>query len=207
MLNKLQTKIVSHFLRQPFEKYTMNELAKALGRYHSEVRRALHKLKALDVINIEKIGSRTSECSINLSADTDLLVYGSLENKSRVPKNIKAVTRELEKNLYEHLYILVLFGSYAKGNAGYKSDIDLCFIGEDTDKFKSKVHGLLQGFSYNIDVNIFSPEEFYNMLWKRDTVGREILNSSIVLHGHDLYYTLVKMYDRQAGNSKISNTL
>lgn len=204
MLNKAQTEIVSYFLKNPFQKCTINELANALGRYHSEIRRALNSLEG--IIDVKKIGTKTSECSINFStANIDSLAYASIYNKMSVSRKIKIVAKEFEKNLSEDLFILVLFGSYAKVTAKTGSDIDLCFITqEDTEKLRLKAQAIAENFSYKLHINVFTVEEFYNMLWKRDTIGREVLNSSVILLGHDLYYRLVKRYDQEAGYSKSS---
>ena len=71
-------------------------------------------------------------------------------------------------------------------------------------KFKQQAEALLGGFDYKLHVHVFSMEQFYEMMKKKDSVGREILKGAVVLHGHDLFFNLVKQYDNEAG---YTNTL
>lgn len=207
MLNQIENEIVALFLRSPTESYTVYGIAKILNRYVSQVQRAIMNLNKYRIIDVKKLGRRTSRCHIKFAtADVDALACASIHaKKAFLDKNLKLrlISNEVEKKLGDQLYVMVLFGSCAKGEQKIKSDIDLCFLVQSEDEaFRSKAKAILGGFSYKIHINVFAAKWFYDMLNQRDTVGREILKSSVVLHGHDLYYSMVKKYDQETGYSE-----
>ena len=213
MLNKTEQDIMVLLLRTPYEPYTVYGIAKMLNRYVSQVQKAAKHLEKIKIISVKKLGSKTSSCTLNFStADADILAYAALyAKKSFLEKNlkIKVISSEIEKK-NQGLYIMLVFGSYAKENAAKKSDIDLCFIIQDEgniEKFKSKIKSILSRFSYKMHVNVFTAEWFYNMLKEKETVGREILKASVVLHGIDIYYNLVKKYDQETGYSESESAI
>lgn len=213
MLNELENEILAVFLRNPSEPYTVYGLAKSLGRYVSQVQLAVKSLTQKNILSVKKLGSRTSQCLINFStADTNTLSVASINAKTIFLKKnlkIKIICSELEKKLAGEIYILLLFGSYAKEKESKNSDIDLCFITQEephAEKLKAEVKAALSSLSYKIHVNVFTAEWFYKMLKEKDTVGREAFKASITLHGHDSYYELVKKYDQETGYSE-SNSI
>ncbi|MBU0979992.1 MAG: nucleotidyltransferase domain-containing protein [Nanoarchaeota archaeon] len=205
-LNAMEVEVAALLLRSPFETYTVYGLAKKLDKYVSQVQKAVKVLQRLKVVSVKKIGPRTSNCTLDLStADTDILAISSLHAKGLLLERklkIRVISKEIEKALAGSVYIMALFGSYAKGAETSRSDVDLCIIIQDereVQKFKSRVRTALEGFSYRVHVNVFTADWFYEMLKKKGTVGREVLKASVVLHGHDSYYRLVKRYDQEAG--------
>ena len=214
MLNKTEQDITSLLLRAPYEAYTVYGIAKRLNRYVSQVQKAVKHLEKIKTVSVKKLGLKTSSCTLNFSkADADILAYTALYAKKLfLEKNlkVKVISNEIEKRFGGEMYIMLIFGSYAKGNAAKKSDMDLCFIIQDEvniEKFKLKIKSILSRFSYKIHINVFTTEWFYNMLKEKDTVGREILKASVVLHGADIYYNLVKKYDQEAGYSESESAI
>jgi predicted nucleotidyltransferase len=209
MLSKAEQEILALFLRAPYEPHTVYEIAKKLGMYVSQAQTAVHNLKKKKIISVKKLGNKTSSCTLNFStADVTVLAYASIyAKKSFLEKSLKIrlIHDELEKKLGKEVYILLLFGSYAKESATSKSDIDLCFIIQDKqeiEEFKSKVKAALSTYSYKIHLNVFTAEWFYEMMKEKDSVGREVLKASIVLRAPDLYYSMVKKYDQESGYSE-----
>ncbi len=54
---------------------------------------------------------------------------------------------------------IILFGSCAKGRVTRSSDIDLCLILETEDK-RRKVRDILVNLDYDVDLVIYTPEEW-----------------------------------------------
>ena len=84
------------------------------------------------------------------------------ENKKEIKKKNKKqiLTRieEIEKIAKEisrikNVDAVYLFGSQAKGQAGPLSDIDICVIGNITEKEENKIYDFL---SDNLDISIFN---------------------------------------------------
>jgi len=98
------------------------------------------------------------------------------------------------KGLQTKLYILLLFGSYAKKTQTKESDIDLLFIVPDNDeKFESKIINISRTIPLKLHINIFKESEFIAMKnSKKITVGQEAINNNIILYGIENYYEILK---------------
>lgn len=72
-------------------------------------------------------------------------------------QEIKKITNELEK--INNIFAVILYGSYANGNANKKSDIDICLVlkTEDNriikDVYKKTLY--ISGMSEKYDIKIF----------------------------------------------------
>lgn len=109
-------------------------------------------------------------------------------------KNLRVMLDYFKKGLKTSLYVLLLFGSYAKKTQTKHSDIDLFFIAPDADKeFEKKVLDITQIIPLKLHVNIFSESEFIAMKKsKENTVGSEVIKNNIILYGIESYYDLLQ---------------
>ena len=208
MLNKTEQEVVGLLLKAPFEGHTVYGIAKKLNRYVSQVQKAIAQLKKDRVVTIKKLGPKSSVCNINLStADIDTITAAAVAAKTSFLKKqlkISIVTKDIEDKMAKHQYIMLIFGSHTKETRN-KSDIDICFIIQDEkriEEFKSKVKAILSNFTYKIHPQFFTMDWFYEMMKEKDTVGREILKNSVVLHGFDSYYGMVRKHDQETGYSE-----
>lgn len=94
--------------------------------------------------------------------------------------------------------LVILFGSYARGNYTENSDIDVCVVAEDlpADMFKRrslsglyKVHGL-RAIGYY-------PNEFIQMLNEPNLFVHEILDEGIILYFEKKFFDTVKEIRRK----------
>ncbi|MCT4563768.1 MAG: nucleotidyltransferase domain-containing protein [Maledivibacter sp.] len=84
---------------------------------------------------------------------------------------------------------IILFGSYAKGTATEKSDIDICIIIETTDRRRlrreiSKYIYAKSGLDFDkpVDVLIYTIEEWKKYLLEKGTFANHILNKGVILY-------------------------
>lgn len=207
-MNRLEKNIVSLMLRSPSEFYSINGISKQLNEHYSYVHETIRVLEKKKIIQIKRTG-RTKLCKINFStASADLLAIASLKNKLEFLKknpDIGLITEKIEQTLANLLYVMILFGSKAKGTAKKASDIDLFFIiqnKKDIENFKQKVNGAISDLNYEIHIFASTADWFFEMLGKKNSVGREVFENSMVLYGAEMYYNLVKKYDKESGYSK-----
>ena len=66
-------------------------------------------------------------------------------------EEIKKIARGISR--IKNVDAVYLFGSHARGKAGPLSDIDICAIGNFTEKEKNKIYGFS---SENLDISIFN---------------------------------------------------
>jgi predicted nucleotidyltransferase len=87
------------------------------------------------------------------------------------------------------VFIALLFGSHAKGNANRHSDIDILAIGGDEKEIKSA----LSLRPEKIHLTYVAPEDFIRMAKSREfTVVGETIKNNIILIGIEEYYRLLK---------------
>lgn len=75
--------------------------------------------------------------------------------------NIRHVARSMA--IATHAERVILFGSYARGDATEESDVDLMIIAEsDLPRFKRSrdLYKLLRPHPFAMDIVVFTPEEF-----------------------------------------------
>jgi len=58
MLNATEKEIIALFLRTPFETYTVYSTAKKLGRYVSQVQKAMKQLERKNVVTAKKVAQK-----------------------------------------------------------------------------------------------------------------------------------------------------
>ena len=129
MSKNCEQKIMEVLLPMPFEAYSVRKISKIIKTDYSLVHKSIKKLIEKKLIKTKKIGKSVS-CQLNLSADSQLLAISSLIHSQKLLSRagFGFVIDEIKENLADSIYIMVLFGSYAKGTATKKSDIDLLFV-------------------------------------------------------------------------------
>ena len=203
MLNNCEIKILGKLMRQPLELYSINQLAKEINLAYPYVYESTNKLERKQLISIKKIG-KSNLCQLKFD-NPDELAFASMENTKRflsLHPSINNLTHQLKENLANELYILLLFGSFAKGKATKNSDIDLFFIiknKKNLEPFRKKVNSIIDKLSYKIEFEVSTIDWFYEMLGDKTTVGREIFKTNLVLHNPEAYFHLVKRYDQRKG--------
>lgn len=198
MLNNCEIKILNILMRTPLEFYSINDIAKKISLAYPYVYESVQKLEKKELISVNKIG-KSSLCRIRFDNPEELAIASSINTSEFLSKHssINNLTKQLKDALCNELYILFLFGSYAKGNANKKSDIDLFFVIKDKkniDKVRNKVNSVISRLNYNVEFEVSTIEWFYDMLGDKTTVGSEIFKSNIVLHNAQAYFYLVKIY-------------
>lgn len=204
MFNNCEQKILEILIPRPFEAYSIRRLSKIIKIDYSLVHKSIMSLIRKDMIKTKEIGRSTS-CQLNLSADPDLLAISSMLHYKRFmnKKEFSYVFDEIKHTLSDSIYIMLLFGSHAKGTAKKDSDIDLLFVVQnenDIKKIKRKINNIISETNYKIEFEVITTNWLIKMFEEKNTVGREVLKGSIIIHGADQYYTMVNIYDKKRGH-------
>jgi predicted nucleotidyltransferase len=86
---------------------------------------------------------------------------------------------------------LVLFGSFAKGNASDTSDLDLFYLGALSEKQKSRIREIGRTYGREINVKTATVESFRSGLRTGDNLVKEIVRNHIILQNPDLLVGLL----------------
>lgn len=186
---------------------TISEISRKLDIGYRPAYNHIIEMEKEGIINVLKIGN-AKQCKLNLEntktkhllQESDIIRKEELYNKNQKFKTIlgSIISKLTEKYLSEILSI-VLFGSYAKGNANKQSDIDLMFIVDDLkdknlresiERECASIH-----YSHNIKISplITNIEEFKKMLKEKElNVGKEIKEFGISLYGHEIFWRIIE---------------
>lgn len=124
----LRVKVLSHFFLHPGESAYVRELAGALGESPGTVTRELTNLQEAGVLRSEKIGNQR-----HYSLDATCLILDDLRGvflkTTGAGDGLRKALAELEG-----VEVAFIYGSFAKGDAHGKSDIDLMVVGDVGDR-------------------------------------------------------------------------
>jgi predicted nucleotidyltransferase len=201
-----ENRIIGNLLRSPLESKSMHAIAKATGLTYVTVYKVIPTLEKKHIVRVGKKGKAHLVAIDFERADgstlSDAIGYERGLFLRKHPQ-ITVLRREIEEGLIVLFYSLVLFGSYARGNARADSDIDLLFIiPPDSDKelYRKKVDTVLRLHpAIKKDYSIVTSDDFMDMLGQKYTVGREAFLNGLVLFGAEQYYAMVKHYARTKG--------
>ena len=199
MLTKEQLNIFSVFKKDIFAGLTFKQI-KLQSRQKSNniVQIALKEFQKQEIVKTKEIGDVTTY-SLNINNNLTLsylnLINESEIKKSRIPKN---ALEDIQNRIFKRteLFILIIFGSYAKSEATKKSDLDIAVIVE-SERTKKEIAPFLETIKRRevipIDYHTFTRSEFLEML-KADfeNVGKQIFKSSIIYYGYIQYCNLIK---------------
>jgi predicted nucleotidyltransferase len=156
------------------------------------------------VLKKKKLGAAIY-CSLNYGNDDLMRLLIEIEGDNfkeflKIEKKLSKPLRELKDRLPErtnfNLISAVLFGSYAKGNAVPKSDLDLFFIISLKDQYRELIESeslsLSRRYRININPVLAEPMEFVKMVRaKEPNLAHEIIRNKIILYGREKFWELV----------------
>ncbi len=185
-------------LPQPFNIYSIRKISELIRGSYALTYESVQSLIQKKLIKTKKIGNSLS-CQLNLSAEPQLLTISSLIHSQKFLNKVKFgfVIEEIKEKLNDLFYIMILFGSYAKEKARKDSDVDLLFVLQnetDIENIKKKIELVLSLTKIKVEFEVVTTEWLLKMFEERHSVGREVLEGSMILHGAEQYYTLTKAY-------------
>lgn len=99
-------------------------------------------------------------------------------------QNIRAAVSEVARR--NGATFALLFGSYARGTATHRSDVDLIFVEETDARFIERLgkymDPLFDELQTPVEVLVYTPEEFAFM--KDRAFVKRALKEGVVLYGH-----------------------
>ena len=173
---------------------SISQIAKLLKKDYKNTHNIVTRLSKMSLIKLQPFGRSYKVILIN---KINPLIFEA-EYIRRIDllknKNISVMCDYL-KNLSSKLYILLVFGSYAKKVQTKHSDIDLMFIVPDIaeDKMEKEIQNIAATIPLNIHINVFKENDFKSMKNSKEaTVGSEAINNNIIIHGIEPYYEIIQ---------------
>lgn len=158
---------------------------------YQRVYEAIQELIKKRILCSEKVG-HTNLIKLNFSREA-FVIFAFLDEQEgyKIPNYSKIIEM---KEISD--YIVLVTGSYARGNANKKSDLDLVVIIPDKENvvaMQKLVENIIMLFVPEIHLYVFTKKDFIEMLKdKNNNYGREIVKNKIILKNAVKYYELLR---------------
>ena len=185
-----QYKILRFLMDNRQEAFSINSISKSLKINYRIAFEDTKKLEADSLVFIKKVGS-SNQCRFSNHFNEKTL---KIEDEKRAEllkdKNLK-VLHKMISEIKNPFFVCLIFGSYARGEQTKQSDVDLCII-TDNQEVKERVGKTLRILPLETHLLGFTTDEFMSMLKTTEqNVGKEIINSYIILKGTESFYELI----------------
>lgn len=187
--NGEKIEILKLLIENKEEAYSIRKIAIIRKINYKSAYNALKSLGKQGVVELKNLGN-TTLCSFN-NHFNDLVFKAEYSRRENLFKKreFPVIYNSLAK--LEFPFIILLFGSHAKGIAGKHSDIDLLLI-SDEGHFK-KVQDTINIFPQDIHLTPVTYESFIRMATSKEfSVVSEALKRNVILIGIEEYYRLLK---------------
>lgn len=187
--------VIKYLIENTGKEISILGMAKALKMDYKNMFSIVKRLEKEKLISLKKFGVSNR---IELSRTVHPLIFEAeyMRRKEALRnKNIFVMLDNIKKDIGSTLYILLLFGSYAKKTQKEKSDIDIMFIvlGGAEDKIERRIHQIVKLMPLPIHSMVFSESQFLEMITAKEfNVGKEALKNNVILHGIENYYEMIK---------------
>lgn len=175
----LRVKVLSHFFLHPGESAYVRELAGALGESPGTLTRELTNLQEAGVLRSERVGNQR-----HYSLDATCPI---LEDLRRMFLKTTGAGDELRNALVKlgGVELAFIYGSFARGDAHGKSDIDLMVVGDVGDReLAPAVAAVEKRLHREINYTVYTRAEAVKRLGKKGDFIHEVFSGPrIVLIG------------------------
>jgi len=168
--------VLSATLLQPEHWWFMTELARHLETSPSSLQRELESLVSVGLLLRRQDGRRTY---FKANADSPLFrdLRGLLDKTSGIVPTLKSALTRFD----EQIELAFLYGSIARGEEHSASDVDLAIVGtlKQIDLLPA-LRKLEARFGREVNVTLFSPEEFRRKLAAKDHFLHSVLKGKTI---------------------------
>ena len=189
-----ESTIIKFLIERKNEEWNIRSISKSLEMDYKSVYLIIKRLEKLSMVQIKTFGQSSK---IKLNAIIHPLIFeAEFERRKEIlkNKNLAVMLSNFKRAIKSRLYILLLFGSYAKKTQTKSSDIDIMFICPDRfeDAFEKDVNKVVRSMPLPLHPSVFSESQFLEMVnAKEPNVGQEALKNNVILYGIEQYYELM----------------
>ena len=168
---------------------SISDISRGLNIDYKNTHNIIKKLEKEGIISLRRIG-RLLSSSVNKKMN-EAIFSAEYERRRRILKksDMKILSQRLES--LKFFFVLLIFGSYAKGTSKKSSDIDVMAICDEGRK--NEIRREMSLMPLDIHLSAFTPEEFRDMLNKKEfSVVSEAARRNIILIGIEDYYRMIE---------------
>ena len=191
---KKSYRIIDIFVKNPTITYLFGEVKNHINsKSESYTYNSLNSFVKDGILTKEKKGGlRIYKIANTLKAISFLSMVAEYQawNKKNFPINI---IYDLVKRANIHFFVLLVTGSYTKGNQTLKSDLDVILIvPNDSKKISSRLRYFCEMNIPQIHLYVFTNEEFKQLLLdEKYNYGKEAVKNNLIFYGAEAYYKIL----------------
>ncbi len=187
-LTELEYTILESFFPEA-DDMTINNVIERCGYSYERVNTTLKLLEKKQIVKSKNVGKTLVYTADYHSLYLKLAFYHyMMERKMNLAKKHLVLYKSLKKLSEDFLGIVILFGSYSKGNETKSSDIDLMAISENQKEIKEKVNKIISTKGFNISLANIKKQEFSKIKKENPELWTDLREYAIVFSGQDSYY-------------------
>lgn len=175
--SRTRAKVLEYFALNPGVRPYLRELAWYLALPAPPVRREVERLSRAGLLRRFPDGRRVRYAVRSLTPEFRALQHMVLQSRIVAPLTARLPVEEVR-----------VFGSYARGEAGPDSDLDLCVVAPMNERRPLRgirVRRVLGNLPCSMDVKVYTPEEFKRWRTWPGTMVHEIARDSLPLFVRD----------------------
>ena len=186
--------IIKFLIENKNKELNILKISKSLKMDYKNVYYIIKRLEKMSLVRIETFGQSSR---VKLNAIVHPLVFeAEFERRKEIlkNKNLAVMISSFKMAIKSRLYVLLLFGSYAKKTHTKSSDIDLMMICPDglEDAFEKDINRTARSMPLPLHPLVLSESQFIEMVnAKEPNAGQEALKNNIILYGIEQYYGLM----------------
>ena len=181
--SKSKVRILRLLFRFPERDFTEREVAKMIKMSPNTVNLALNDLRKTNVFLYKRIGRTHS-----YRCDPDSVLFPLLEGLFKQERQMREDLITLLKEGLEGVGMCILFGSFAREEEGFDSDLDILIVAKNKEKAKAISEHLAEYLSLRFSITlapmIFSPKEIEEN--RQEKFIKEALSEGMVIAGKKL---------------------
>jgi len=196
MVTNTQEQILKLLLSKPEESLSIRQIARLLGKSYALTYNNTQKLIKQGIVRVEDVPP-AQIVRVSEQAPMELLVDIERKRAEQLLEKYPWITlyrKDVLSATEQTFFIMLVFGSYAKGTETIRSDLDLLFIVPTKDDIPLLEKAVQQYTKVKKGIVVVDVQGFFEMIKSAKTlnVGNEARKHHILLYGAETYYELVK---------------
>lgn len=197
MPTRTQEQIMAFLMGNPEEELAIRGIAKRLGKSYTLIYNNIADLEKKGIIKKQDIPP-AQIVTLNRFAPAEVLIDTEFRRKREFLQKhpwIMVMLEDILAAAKNHFFILLVFGSYAKGTQTPKSDIDLLVIVQNKKDIKEIEDAMYKTYTkIKKGLNFADINDFRGMIRNTDelNIGNEARKYHIILYGIEEYYQMIK---------------
>lgn len=197
-LTKTSTEILIHLSSHIRQSFTVRQIAEAINKDYKISHVMTMRLAKQNYIIAEKKPPVTY-CKLNIKGNSSFLAYIEAIRANRFfakNRDLQILVNALLSKVLSPFFTIILFGSYVKGTASKKSDLDVLFIipEKTMEKEITSAVGSIEHISpIGIHETTLTSQEFADLLkQKTANIAWEAVDQRIVPYGAEAFFKMLE---------------